>query len=226
MHKSERLFYLWKLIEKIAFRPAKDKIVDWLYCYGQFLHHFWQTSDYTLCEFVPHRHLQKIDGFVHYPPLSLKYEFQLEFSLNKHAIQIEFDKCTFHYDYDDNYFNELACVEQKWSVSGKNKNILNNIKGEDIEKILEGIVAHPAIHQHIGYNNFPRWIRIGTTIKNPFLFLYQFAFQLGDCYQDFRTSVLKKEEFKRLKNLFFDYLGDKRPKAGYLPIGPGKLFNL
>lgn len=224
MDKSERLFCLWKLMEKMAFRPAKDEIVEWLHCYGQFLDHFWQISDYPWYDIVKHN--QKVDGLVHYGPLRLKYGFQLEFSLNKHAIYIEFDQCSLQYGYDVNYFNELDSCEKKWDLSGQMAKIINNITGGDIEKILEGKVAHPAIHQHIKYKDFPRWIRIDTSAKNPFLFLYQLAFQLCDCYHDFKVSAAKKEEFRRLKNLFFDHFKASSPKKGYFPISPGKFFNL
>jgi hypothetical protein len=99
--ESERLFCIWKLMEEIAFRPTRDKIVGWLYCYFQFLVNFWQVPDYPLDKFAPNH--QKVVASVNYSPLRLKYSLQLELSLNKHAIHIEFDQCSLQFGYDVNF---------------------------------------------------------------------------------------------------------------------------
>lgn len=224
MHKSEKLFYLWKLIEKTAFSPPRDKIIGWLHCYGQFLSNLWRIYDHPLFKVAPAHN--KVGGSVDFSPLKLAYSFKFQFSPKKYDVYLKFKQCCLQFGYDSNYFNELDICEIKGGSSRQIKEALKDTSEEDIDKVLKGKVVHPAIHQHIIYENIPHNIRIGTSTRNPFLFLYQFAFQLCDCFQDFKESDIKKREFERLKKLFSDHIKNSEPKKRGLPIAPGKLFDL
>lgn len=224
MDRTVKLFYLWKLFEKKAFYPERDKIVGWLHCYGRFLDSLWKTGGYPIFDIKPSS--KDVGGFFDYGPLSLKYYINLDLSLKKYHVSVELGGCDIQFSYDSKYFNELDVCEKEWPSSRDYKAELKKVKEKDIENILMGKVAHPAIHQHIKYKRVPHYIRIGISNKNPFFFLYQLAFQLCDCFQDFKDSDLKKKEFRRMKKLFFEYINKPDLKKGYFPIAPGTLFKL
>ena len=88
--------------------------------------------------------------------------------------------------------------------SGIDKAYLNKIKQnkpsrEEIETILESMIAHPDLHVH--YKYISQAVRLGFNTNNPFMFLYHLAFQLCDYKTDFRDSKMKQNEFKRLVDI-------------------------
>lgn len=237
MDDHKRRCYLWKSFEKAAFRPRDIKdAVNWLNCYARALLKIWEVSD---SQSFPINKKDSIEHEFNYSPLGLNYELRWAGNNSKYSIDIDFNDFILKYHADLNYFDDLVTGE---SLKDFNKNLniaLKEREDNDIDYILKGKIAHPAIHQHIEFKderkdndiddkqekNMANYIRIGTAHYNPFLFLYQFAFQLTDHLHDYRNSDLKKKEFNRIKKVFLDYLikfKGKKPPV----ISPGVLFKI
>ncbi|OGR13185.1 MAG: hypothetical protein A2097_14540 [Desulfobacula sp. GWF2_41_7] len=224
-------FFEWKLIEKKAFSPVQKKdIINWIRCYIKFLDRFWELGGYSNYNYVSSK--DDISGTIAFSPLNLECQYSINFNLEKFSITISLCETDagqeriikWKHEYDGKYFNEFEYIDKNWPLMKKNQQRGKKIAPEDIDHILEGIIAHPAIHQHIECFGLPHHVRIGNAVKNPFLFLYQLAFQLGDCFTNSRESELKKAELVRVKELIWaKIIQDKKTKT---PLSAGTFFNL
>lgn len=100
------------------------------------------------------------------------------------------------HDVDDQYFNfPNQLFLTKYNQEQK---ALREFEAQDIEKVVDGLLCHPVVHQHIESPIDKHEIRIGGGIDNAFLFLFQLRYQLCP-FPDKR-----KTERDRLMNLFQD----------------------
>jgi hypothetical protein len=109
------------------------------------------------------------------------------------------------HDVDDKYFifpNQLFLTE-----CNKEKIALKTFEAKDIESVIDGLLCHPVVHQHIESPINQHEIRIGGGIDNAFLFLFQLRYQLCP-FQNKR-----KAEKDRLINLFQDTIREKKTIA-------------
>ncbi|MBN1579040.1 MAG: hypothetical protein JW913_20930 [Chitinispirillaceae bacterium] len=83
--------------------------------------------------------------------------------------------------------------------------ILKNIERGDIEEVINGLILHPCVHQHIIHPVDRHSIRFGGGITNPFLYLFHLRYQLCPI-EDRRTK-----EQERLANLFFNAIHEEWP---------------
>lgn len=187
--------YLWTVIERMLFSPTGDKeITKWFRQYHRFTLKLWGKQE----EF----HKGKDYAF------RINDKFQISFStpfdLPKFSFEIihNQEKQSFHYD--NTYFSKLDLTDLFNMNPGIDKAELKRIKQikpdrSDLEYLIENMIAHPALHFH--YEEVSHFVRLSFNTKNPFLFLYHFAFQFCDYEKDFRNSNSKKAEFKRLVDL-------------------------
>lgn len=224
------LFLSWKFIEKKVFSPVEKRgIIQWVKCYGDFLYNFWQLD--CPVNFTLERDL--IKGKILFTPLNLEYSYSILFNLKKFDFTIslkdidDMQQSIFKLEnsYDEKFFTESNYIKKIWPLFGKIKPALKRMDIKEIDYILKGVIVHPAMHQHIEYSELiPHHIRIINGINNPFLFLYQLAFQLGDCFSDFKKSELKNKEFNRITDLVWKNI--IKTEKLEIQMSPGDFFNL
>jgi len=85
------------------------------------------------------------------------------------------------------------------------KKAINKYSIEDLEAVIDGLICHPRLHQHIESPIDEHIIRIGGKIDNPFLFLFHLRYQ-------FCPSIEKRlAERARLLVLFNQHIRDNEP---------------
>lgn len=224
MNRTERLFYIWKYIEKKAFSPnSSSDIVNWLNCYHIFIYNLWEVEpDWKK---RPTSSATDFSGKVEftYPDFKFEYSYSIK-SKDKFDISIKWNNFEWQYGYDADYFSEQSFLDERWLSRKELVSALKTTSEDDIEHIIRGKVVHPAMHHHILNIEFPHNIRLGVSYKNPYLLLYQFAFQLCHYNKNFTESDMKKKEFYRLTSLLCEYTSDF--SRGQPPISPGIFFNL
>jgi hypothetical protein len=200
MEKDIQLAYLWKKIILLAFSPSGDKdIFDWITCYSKSVVKFWEISGYPKQD--------KFKLLIENNNIPISYEFSLE-NVKKFIVNFYYPHSSnkdfiWLHDVDRTYF-----VPEQFILSydnHMNKN-LKKISEEDIKIVLEGLLFHPATHQHIEEPITEHKIRIGGGIHNPFQFLYHLRFQL--CLIDEKREMEKN----RLNQIFFEALNNKCQK--------------
>ena len=211
-------------MEKKAFSPnSSSEIAKWLNCDHFFIYNLWEIEpDWS-------KRLASTDsdfsGKVEFTYSQFKFEYSYSIkSKDKFDISIKWNTFEWQYGYDADYFSELSLLDERWLSRKDLVNVLKSTSKSDIEHIIRGKVVHPSIHHHILNIEFPHNIRFGVSYKNPYLLLYQLAFQLCHYDKEFSESDMKKREFYRLKELFCEFTDNF--SEGQLPISPGKFFNL
>jgi hypothetical protein len=199
--------YLWQEIIIMGFSPSSDKDKkSWLIQYGKSLEDF---AEFTVQKLptVRNRSIEgSLDGASN---LNMMLEYSISKS-SKFAVRFlynlngKFELMWIH-DVDDKYFkfpNPLFLTEYN-----QRKNALKKFKADDIEKVIDGLLCHPVVHQHIESPIDKHEIRIGGGIDNAFLFLFQLRYQLCP------LQGKRKAEKDRLINLFQDAIQKKKTIA-------------
>jgi hypothetical protein len=185
--------YLWHDVIKLGFSPSgKKKMKEWLLMYGRSLYKFWELDVYP-----PN---PKSNGVI---KAELSSSQQIEMIINysitdrsKFSVQfLHIDnkrELMWTHDVDGKYF---AFPEQSLSLKykKKTKKIISN---KHVEKVVDGLIIHPRVHQHIECPINHHEIRIGGGIYNPFVFLFHLRYQLCPIKQK------REEEKKRIIELF------------------------
>lgn len=176
---------------------SKDK-KNWLYQYGQSLRLFWEVDSY------PERP-QKMGGRLGatidcLKNINLVFEYSIEESpAAKFFVRFLFippsnqAKMWVH-DVDPNYF--AFPVQLFLSEHNQRDRALQELTIEDIASVIDGLLLHPAVHQHIESPIDKHEIRFGGGIDNPFLYLFQLRYQLCP------DQAKQEAERKRLIELF------------------------
>jgi len=196
--------YLWQEIIRMGFSPSSDKDKkSWLIQYGRSLKDFWEVANYPKPPTADNGNFKgSLDGASNLG-LMLEYsisqssKFAVEFLYN---LKNQFELMWVH-DVDDQYFNfpnTLFLTEHN-----KRKIALREFKQNDIESVIDGLLCHPVVHQHIESPIDTHEIRIGSGIDNAFLFLFQLRYQLCP-FPEKRTL-----ERDRLINLFQNAIAKK-----------------
>lgn len=187
--------YLWQDVIRIGFCPTGDKDVKkWLSMYGRSIKDFWEIDEYP-------PHPQSNGSFTSSLTSSISISFFIEYSitnLSKFAVNFlhvnkSRDLMWIH-DVDGEYFSfPEGSILRKY---GKSKKISDSDVARHIESVLDGLLFHPCVHQHIESLTNNHEIRIGGGIANPFVFLFQLRYQLCP------DETAKNEERRRLISLF------------------------
>jgi len=199
--------YLWQEVTRLGFSPISDKDkMRWLSQYGKSLRDFWEIEEYPT----------KYDDNelkVFHSALMIEYLIKKPIDVNKYAISLYYLSNTWElmwtHDVDLQYF---SFPENSLLIKyGKIKKARRNVSSSHIENVLNGLLFHPAIHQHIQSPIDNHEIRIGGGIYNPFVFLFHLRYQLCPI-EDKRNT-----EKTRVINLFVDAIRNgKQVPAGNL----------
>ena len=97
------------------------------------------------------------------------------------------------------------------------KGDVDEIMKEDIEEVIKTRVYHPALHTHLkreSGGDYYHHLRFGFATNNPFVILYQVAFQIID-YQNDR-SIMKGDEISRVSEIIHSNKNEVQIGAGIL----------
>ncbi len=182
--------YLWRIIERMLFSPTgQGDINKWFKQYHRFVLKLWELN--------PEIHKGQQYSFNFNDIITVS--FNIPFNIKNYSIDVSQKPLKQSLHYDGRYLSELDLINI--FNDGIDKQLLHNIKQKkissiQIERILNSMLVHPALHFHL--EDLSHYVRLNFNTKNPFLFLYQLAFQLLDYKVDFRDSEKKQLEFKRL----------------------------
>ena len=212
---------IWNKITRIAFAPEKQGL--WLRNYTGFLGFFHQNG-HTIT-FTDQRMEKECD---------LGGIIKLKIAVGDcYSIQISKDLYTYFEEKDDNVtetiikrcdsfdFDNRYCSYFDHSIQIENPSDAIFTE-ENIRKTINDFIAHPASHIHIKDVHEDEF-RITTETKNPFVFLYQIAFQLLEpgerCDLDKEEGKRNRKEIEitRISKVIYDNRDKDR-------IGPGLLF--
>jgi hypothetical protein len=181
-------YFVWQKINLLAFNPKGEKdIHSWISCYSKSLQSFWGLDNPISQDLFS---LQVYNAEI---PLSFNFTFNgtKDFAVKFYYPHNDENNFLWVHDVDDrNYYFPYNKIQIPENVD------TNTIKDSEIKKVLDGLLFHPAIHQHIVEPEFPHSIRIGGGIYNPFQFLFHLRYQL--CF----IQENREEEKKRLLKLF------------------------
>jgi len=201
--------YLWNEVIRLGFSPAGDKDrKHWIIQYGKSLKEFWGVGEYPT--------KNKLDTIVvNHSNVNLEYQFSPITNIEKYTIEFYYlsDSLELMWTHDvdsQGYFQfPEKSLLQKYKKLPTAK---RNISTIHIETVLNGLIFHPAVHQHIKSPIDDHEIRIGGGIYNPFVFLFHLRFQL--CPFDEKRN----KEKTRLVALFEDAIRSENN------IPPNELF--
>jgi hypothetical protein len=116
----------------------------------------------------------------------------------------------FQIDYTENYLYEFT------NDPSPNINV-DVITSDDLKEVIKKRIYHPALHTHLKKEdgrNYYHHLRFGFATNNPFVMLYQVAFQIID-YQN-EDSEIKEDEVGRLAEILYSYRNKPEIRAGIL----------
>ena len=220
---SKDFYTYWRYIEERAFLPDRSNpkskdIGKWLNQFLLFLNNLYE-KDYGYIKIKPknNKFRHKI-CFEH----DITCKFSIQDNLSKFSFLIEWKKTSLLFEYDKQYTCEFDYLDEHCSGS-------NKFNEDELKEVLMSQIHHPAIHCHIDAKDLdndegkrvdvPHGVRIGPANKNPFLFLYQLAFQFLYRLKDKYGLNKKEEELKRLTRVIFE---NKKE----MEISPGVLFGI
>lgn len=179
MDKKMIRAYLWQDIIRLGFCPDGSRDQErWLHVLGGSLKDFWEIDQYPAkCSIRE----GKIEGVIdcHRLDLWLEYFIDSMAKFNVHFLYIPpstTKELMWVHDVDGNYFTLPAQV----LLDNHNQRSIavREFTNDDIEAIVDGLLLHPAAHQHIKSPIDDHEIRIGGGIDNPFQYLFQLRYQL------------------------------------------------
>ena len=209
MNKEIQLAYIWKRVILLAFCPSGDReVFDWISCYSRSVKEFWEVSEY------PNQDKFKLSVYNSLIPINYDFSFEnlRKFIVNFYYPHNANKDFIWMHDVDKTYF-----IPEQFILTHDNhmNKHLRTIKEDDLKIVLEGLLFHPAAHQHIEEPLTEHKIRIGGGIHNPFQFLFHLRFQL--CLVDEK----REEEKNRLNELILKAIKCKCEK-----IRPRRLLDL
>ena len=215
---------LWNWVEAKAFNPrtAKDKLT-WLRCFHIFVQKTWgierdwskpiKSGNYWCSDKIDDGRGLKLES------LSLKplrdSEIGFFYTINKvdegFSVRLFYSKGCFQIDYAEKYLYEFS--------NDPSPDIeVDEITKEDIEEVIEKRIYHPALHTHLKREDggdYYHHLRFGFATNNPFVILYQVAFQIID-YQNDRRSIMKVDEISRVSEIIHSNRNEVQISAGIL----------
>lgn len=196
--------YLWQDVTRLGFRPTGEKEQKkWLLQYLESLRDFLGLESY------PNPPGRKKDSIV------TDFSFTLPINLDIECSITHTDKFTIIFLYlppahnrelmwdhevDGTFFT--FPVQEFLTLHNQRNPVLREFSDEDIKVVLDGLIFHPAAHQHIKSPIDKHAIRIGGGIGNAFQFLFHLRYQFCP------NKAKRKAEEKRLIRLFKDAVSE------------------
>ncbi len=199
MDKNIIQAYLWQEVIRLGFSPSskKDK-KNWISQYEKSLKDFWEINDYPI----------KMNGdltTVTHVGLNFEYKYQRIPDISKFNTTLYYLSDTIEllwkHDIDTSYFlfpkQSILNKYRKLQQAKKEfKNFAPIDRTKIIKNISDGLLFHPAVHQHIDSPIDEHEIRIGGGIYNPYVFLFHLRYQLCP------DKDKRNKEEERLAQLF------------------------
>ena len=189
--------YLWQDVIRLGFRPTGEKEQKkWLLQYLKSLNDFLGLESYPN---PPGRKKDSIEtNFSFTLPINLdiqcsvtqtdKFEIKFLYLPQEHNLEH-----LWVHEVDGTYFT--FPVQEFLTHHNQRKPVLREFSNGDIKVVLDGLIFHPAAHQHIESPIDKHEIRIGGGIGNAFLFLFHLRYQFCP------IKDKRKAEEKRLVGL-------------------------
>lgn len=217
---------LWNWVEAKAFHPRTERDKQtWLRCFHRFLPRLWGTR-FDWREWNKPENTANLwcsDMFNDGQQLELKTlslkplrdsEIGFFYSINKmdegFSVRLFYSRGCFQIDYDTTYLFEFR--------NDLSPNIdMNEITKEEIAQVIKKRIHHPALHTHLKREDggdYYHHLRFGFATNNPFVILYQVAFQIID-YQNDR-SIMKEDEILRVSEIIHSNKNEVQIGAGIL----------
>jgi hypothetical protein len=197
---------VWTWIEKKAFTPREKDRESWLRNFHYFLPTVWgiqrdwnlpkKKDDWWSSDEIKSGSPLNIENLLLKPlrDADVGFSYSIHMSMKKFRILICCTEGLFRFDYalsDDNPQSKKIDIEHITQI--------------DIEKSFERNIAHTDVHIHlqkINGEDFYNNIRFSSMSSNPFVVLYQIAYQLID-YTSY-NSKMRNDEKQRIAKLIFD----------------------
>lgn len=180
-HMDEMLVqaYIWQEVIHRAFSPrsVKDK-KSWLRLYQGSLVSYWEVSAMSSPVENPSG---SITGKASSDTIEYTYCIhpKPKFSVRMYSITAADRALIWLHDVDETYF---CLPDQKLldtcNLSGTAMDEFRKKPKDYMANVVDGLIVHPAVHQHIISPFTDHEIRVGGGIKNPYLYLFQLRYQL------------------------------------------------
>lgn len=171
--------YLWQDIIRLGFCPHDTKTqMHWLHQFGQSLKNFWEVDTYPKSPCNKNGKIVAAIDCITAFDLYLEYtvEHPARFMVSYLYITANTRELMWDHDVDGSFCTFPA---QPFLTHHRQRNtVVREFSNEDIEAVLDGLIFHPAAHQHIKAPMDYHEIRIGGGIDNPFLYLFHLRYQL------------------------------------------------
>jgi len=211
---------LWNWIENKAFNPRKEDREKWLRCFHKFVHKIWGIEpDWKRpikdgnhwCSDKDLREL-RLDTLSLRPLRDIKigFSYSIDISGNGFSVQLFYLRCCIQIHYDSTCLFEFK--------NDLNPNIdVNEITKENIEEVIKKRIYHPALHTHLKKEDgrdYYYHLRFGFATNNPFVIIYQVAFQIIDCQN--KKSEMRDNEISRVAEILHSNKDKHEISAGIL----------
>jgi hypothetical protein len=211
---SKTYYEIWNRVERAAFIPEPKKVKGWLTNLNLFFNKIVGKPNLSW----PKSKNGKINYTLNYDSMNLVCQYEINEDLSGFSFKITLLEQTVSFDYSNRDFCEFDYLHKHYDEKAK------NINKKNLVEVLKQKIVHPAIHLHLTDDDDPlHEIRLGVATKNPFVFLYQFVFQMiaekkneSTRLERYGNSPLKEIEINRLADLIGEETENGR-------ISPGKL---
>jgi len=212
---------LWNWVENRVFNPRTERNkLTWLRCFHIFVHKIWGIEpDWSKpIEDGNHWCSDKDWRKLRLETLSLKplrdskigFSYSIEIRGNGFSVQLFYLSGCLQIHYDS------ACLFE--FKRNPNPNIdVNEITKEKITQLIKKRIHHPALHTHLKKEDggeYHHHLRFGFATNNPFVILYQVAFQIIDYQND--KSGMREKEISRLTEIIYSNKKEVQISAGIL----------
>jgi len=210
---SITFYEIWNRVERAAFMPETKSIKSWLTNLNSFFYRITEKPNLKW----PEKKNGKFKHSLNYEPLNLQWKYEISIDFSGFSVRISYKDQTFLFEYSGMEYCEFDYLFDHCD------NKAQNINNQDLIEVIKQKIVHPAIHLHLTEDDELHEIRLGVATKNPFVFLYQFAFQMiaendGEDTQirRYNNSPRKQQEINRLADIIGEEIENGR-------ISPGKL---
>ncbi|MBW1745396.1 MAG: hypothetical protein JRG74_11545 [Deltaproteobacteria bacterium] len=212
---SKTYYEIWNRVERAAFMPEPKEVKKWLSSLNSFFNKTtgkpnlkWNGYNKKKCIF---------NDSMNYDSMNLVCRYKINKDLSGFSFKITLLEQTVSFEYSNREFCEFDYL------TGHCDKRAENIDKDNLVEVLKQKIAHPAIHLHLTDDDSLHEIRLGVATRNPFVFLYQFVFQMiaekkneSTRLERYDNSPLKEIELNRLADLIGEEIENGR-------ISPGKL---
>ena len=213
---SKTYYEIWNRVERAAFIPEPKKVKGWLTNLNSFFNKIVGKPNLSW----PKSKNGKINYTLNYDSMNLVCQYEINEDLSGFSFKITLLEQTVSFEYKDRELCEFDYLIEHCD------NRAQNINNQDLTEVIKQKIVHPAIHLHLTKDDELHEIRLGVATKNPFVFLYQFAFQMiaekdgeNTRIRRYGNSPKKQQEISRLADLIGEEIDNGRISSGKLLVG-------